>query len=148
MYVLVLFVLAGVAGAAFSLQGPINAGLSRYAGGALGASFVTFMVAAVTMTVVYVAAVAAGHGGTIPPAGAPRHLYLSGCLGVLGIVLMTVTVPRIGVTAAVAAMIAGQLLAALGSDRFGWFGGVATELAPRQWLGAVLMLLAVWLVRR
>ena len=148
MHALGIFSLAALAGVAFSLQGPINAGLARHVGGAPAAALLSFLVAAVTMVAVYAVAAGVGHGGAPTTAGVPRHLYLAGCLGVVGIVLMTIAVPRVGVSAAVAAMIGGQVVTALVTDRFGWFGGAVIELSPRRLIGAGLVLVGVWLVRR
>jgi transporter family-2 protein len=143
-----MLLLAALAGVAFSLQGPLNAGLAQHTGSATTAAFLSFVVGVASATVIAGVATAFGRGGTLLPDGVPRHLFLAGCLGAFGVITMTIIVPRIGVTMAIAAMMAGQLGAALVTDRMGWFGASGAELSTRRLAGAGLMMVAVWMMRR
>jgi bacterial/archaeal transporter family-2 protein len=71
----------------------------------------------------------------------PAWLWAGGLFGMFIVLTVTFTPPRIGTTATVALLIAGQLAMAAAIDRFGWFGAEAIPLAwPRM---AGLALLAV-----
>jgi bacterial/archaeal transporter family-2 protein len=72
--------------------------------------------------------------------GAPKWLWLGAALGVFVVGAITVAGPRIGTTATVALLIAGQLGAALAIDRLGWFG---VEKVGVTWLRAVGVVLLV-----
>jgi transporter family-2 protein len=148
MAYIAMLLLAALAGVAFSMQGPLNAALSQHTGSATTASFLSFVVGLATATMIAGIATAFGRGGSLLPDGVPRYLYLAGCLGAFGVITMTIIVPRLGVTMAIAAMMAGQLGAALVTDRMGWFGTEASELSPRRLAGAALMMVAVWMMRR
>jgi transporter family-2 protein len=63
-----------------------------------------------------------GSGGLGEVVDVPRWLLLGGILGGFIILSITFTGPRIGTTATVALLIAGQLVAAAAIDRLGWFG--------------------------
>lgn len=61
-------------------------------------------------------------GGYADGLAAPRWLWLGAVLSVVVVGGITLAGPRIGTTATVALLIAGQLGAAVVIDRFGWFG--------------------------
>jgi transporter family-2 protein len=52
----------------------------------------------------------------------PAWLWLGGALSALIVLGLTIATPRIGVTAVIALLIAGQLVMAAAIDRFGLFG--------------------------
>jgi bacterial/archaeal transporter family-2 protein len=69
----------------------------------------------------------------------PAWLWIGGVLSAFIVVSITVATPRIGVTAAIAMVIAGQLAAAALIDRFGWFGFERVALEWPRVLGIVLL---------
>jgi transporter family-2 protein len=71
---------------------------------------------------------------------APKWLWLGAALGVFVVGSITVAAPRIGTTATVALLIAGQLGAALAIDRLGWFG---VDRVPVTWARALGVALLV-----
>jgi transporter family-2 protein len=69
----------------------------------------------------------------------PVWLWLGGVLSAFIILSITLSVPRIGVAAAIGLLITGNLLIAAAIDRFGWFG---VEQIPLRWprlLGILLL---------
>jgi transporter family-2 protein len=55
------------------------------------------------------------------------------------VLTITYATPRIGVTAVVGILIAGQLAAAAAIDRFGWFGSERIALHWPRLIGIVLL---------
>jgi transporter family-2 protein len=63
-----------------------------------------------------------------------------GGMGVVVVLTITLVTPRIGATATIGLLIAGQLAMAAAIDRYGWFG---VEQVPLTWQrGLVVLLLA------
>jgi transporter family-2 protein len=62
-----------------------------------------------------------------------------GGMGVVVVLTITVVTPRIGATATIALLIAGQLAMGAAIDRFGWFGVDRVELSWPRLLGVALL---------
>ena len=71
----------------------------------------------------------------------PVWLWIGGVMSVFIVVAITVGPPRIGVTATIAIVIAGNLLSAAMIDRFGLFGVERVGLEWPRVLGFVLLAL-------
>lgn len=69
----------------------------------------------------------------------PAWLWLGGVMSVFIVFAVTVGPPRIGVTATVATVIAGNLVSAAVIDRFGWFGVERVGLAWPRVVGFALL---------
>ncbi|MGH3079108.1 MAG: DMT family transporter [Gaiellaceae bacterium] len=78
----------------------------------------------------------------------PKWLWLGAAIGVIVVGAITVSAPRIGTTATVALLIAGQLGAALAIDRFGWFGIDRVTITWFRVLGVVLLVAGAALTLR
>lgn len=109
-----------VAGAAVATQSPLNAALGRGVGSALGAAAISFGVGFLVLVLV---TVLFGQGGSLTAAGSmPPGLLLGGVLGAFFVWAMLSNVPVLGVVTATAALILGQMCAALVLDMIGAFG--------------------------
>ena len=71
----------------------------------------------------------------------PMWLWIGGVMSVFIVLAITVGPPRIGVTATIAIVIAGNLLSAALIDRFGLFGVERVGLTGPRVLGFVLLAL-------
>lgn len=80
--------------------------------------------------------------------GAPKWLWLGGAIGVFVVGSITLAGPRIGTTATVALLIAGQLGAALAIDRLGWFGVDRVAVSWVRVLGVLLLVAGAALTLR
>jgi bacterial/archaeal transporter family-2 protein len=129
-------VVAGLAGAA---QVAVMSALGDRIGvvGALG--FATALTAVISIAIVLVAQ--RSLGVYTKALHQPWWTLLGGVLGLLIVTAITVGGSRIGVAAVVAILIAGQLVAGVAIDRFGWLGA---DRIPLNWPRAVgLVLLGV-----
>ena len=134
-----LVLLAFAAGALLSAQGPILTRIAFHAGGPIQAATIAF---AIGLCVLLAAGILAGTGA--PRLGdvvrLPVWLWAGGLIGT-GLLLLTLyAVPRIGVAAFAAAVVCGQLLAALAYDHTGAFGMELRRVGPGEIGGAALLL--------
>jgi bacterial/archaeal transporter family-2 protein len=74
-------------------------------------------------------------------------LWLGGFVGALYVYGSIVTAPRLGAVTLVAAIIAGQLLASVVIDQYGWVGFEEHPVTPGRLVGLVLLAAGVALVR-
>ena len=77
----------------------------------------------------------------------PSFIWTGGFFGALYLVLAIVLLPRLGAASLVASVIAGQMLTSLAFDHFGWLGVAQHALSPARFIGAVLLLGGVALMR-
>jgi transporter family-2 protein len=138
-----LLALAISAGACFSLQPPINAALGKSVG-VLESAFISFSIGAAVLAA---AAWAAGGGGLAALRQIPPWQLSGGFIGAYFVTIALFCAPRLGMTALMVAIVAGQLAGALLLDHFGLLGLQARPLGPAQAVAALLIMAAVWLVQ-
>jgi bacterial/archaeal transporter family-2 protein len=146
MLKLVLTAIALAIGISFSVQSGINAALARGIGSSVAAAMISFGVGFTALSIIALAT------GQLQAAPGLRHLpvwlWLSG--GLLGAFIVfgsIFLVPRIGVAALAAFIIAGQLAAASVIDHFGLFGVPVIEMHLWRAVGIVLLFAGALLVR-
>jgi bacterial/archaeal transporter family-2 protein len=133
------------AGFALSTQAPLNAALARTLDQPLAAAAVSFAVGFLVLLILSVAL-----GGTAPLmrlGAAPGWQLLGGFLGAFYVWAVVWGVPQMGVVTTVAALILGQMTAALLLDRFGLFGLPVQELSVTRLAAAALVAAGVVLSR-
>ncbi len=130
----VMCVFAGLAGAA---QVAVMSALGDRIGvtGALG--FSTALTAVISIAIVLVAQ--RSLDVYAKALHQPWWTLLGGIFGLLIVLTITFAGSRVGVTAVVAILIAGQLVAGAAIDRFGWFGVDRIALGWPRVLGIVLL---------
>lgn len=116
-----------VAGMMLAVQAPINAGLARHAGGVFAAA-VSFGAGFVVLLAVAAAASLLPRPATL--AQAPWWAWTGGALGAFYVWAALWSVPRVGAVTLAAALVLGQMMAALVIDRFGLFG---VSVQPASW---------------
>jgi transporter family-2 protein len=145
-YVLLLGALALAAGALIPVQAAANAALARSLGGSVpAAALVLFAVAAAA------AGLALAAGGGADWAGlsaAPPWAYAGGLIVAAYVLTVTFLVPRLGVGAAIALIVTGQIVGALAVDHFGLVRAPVVPLTLPRALGAVLMAAGAFLALR
>ncbi len=73
--------------------------------------------------------------------------WLAGFFGAAYLGIAILILPRLGVAAVVALVVAGQLLSSLLFDHFGWMGVPVHPLDARRVMGAIFLFLGVALIR-
>ncbi len=131
----------GVTGA---MQPPINAALARRTG-SFEAATISFAVGTVALLAV---ALLAGGGGFTAVRSAPWWQLTGGFVGALFVWSTIVLLPRVGATALLAGIIAGQLTGGVLIDRFGWFGVAQMGVSWYRALGIFLLVVGGMLVLR
>ncbi len=139
-----LFAFAG--GAALPFQAGINAQLSGWLGSPVRAAFVSFLVGTIVLLVA-----AAFVFKPLPSGaklgGAPWWVWIGGALGAFYVAASIVTAPKLGAAQLVALVVAGQALAGLVVDEFGWVGFEPRHISVGRVAGMVLVGAGVALVR-
>ena len=137
---LLLAALGIIAGATLGTQAAINAMVSRAFDSPIIAAAISFGTGALVLLLMALAVTrlqGAGSGWHDLPGWA---LVTGGALGVVYLTTVIFLTPRIGAAATMGFVIAGQLLAGLVIDSFGYFGLSSIPLAPSRLVGAGLLL--------
>lgn len=132
-------------GTAIALQAPINAALSRELGGPVPAAAVSFGVGFVVLLVI---AFAQGQGAAfLKLPQVPAWTLIGGCLGAWYVLTSVWGVSQLGVVTLVAALILGQMTAAMAIDATGALGVTAREITPTRIASAGLVMAGLLLSR-
>ncbi len=139
--------IALVAGMAVPVQVGVNAALRRYGGNAIWATLVSFAVGFSLLAVALVAT-RGGWPEAARFAGAPWWIWTGGLLGASYVFTAVIAGPRLGASAFLACVIAGQLVASVVIDQFGWVGLDVHVATPGRIVGAALLLVGALCVLR
>lgn len=131
-------------GMAVAIQPSINARLAQKVG-AFESSFISFAVGTLAMLAVVLLT---GRGSLRAVEGASWWELSGGLLGAFFVTLTILAVPRIGTTAVMAGVIAGQLATGVILDHFGLFGLRQVPMEPKRLFGMVLLTAGAALVLR
>jgi transporter family-2 protein len=142
--------LALLAGAVLPVQGAINGLLRTDIGAPFVVGAVSFAVATLSMVVVLLL--------TLIVADAPKpHLgglavmpwwgWLGAFCGATYVTTVFTAIPVIGTAAAVGLTVAGQQIASLFVDRYGWFRLPKREISALRYAGVALLLVGVGLIQ-
>ena len=137
-------VFALLAGAMLPIQFGINAQLAEWIGGSVRAALVSFVVGA---TALLVAVLATARGWPDRAGDAPWWVWTGGLLGAFYVLGSIVTAPKLGAATLVALILAGQALASLAVDHFGWVGFEEQPITLLKVVGILLLAGGVALVR-
>ena len=140
------YLFAVAAGAMLPIQFGINAQLASWIGSPLRATFVSFVVGAAVLAVA-VLLFARGWPGSDRLGAAPWWVWVGGFLGAFYVLGSVVTAPKLGAAALFAFILAGQAVASLAVDHFGWVGFAENPVTPGRLLGIALVAAGVAAVR-
>jgi bacterial/archaeal transporter family-2 protein len=137
---------AFAAGVALPVQFGINAQLAHWLDSPVRAAFVSFLTGTIIL-----AAAAALVFKPLPSLSrlgqAPWWVWLGGALGAFYVAGSIVAAPRLGAAALIAVIVAGQSLASVVVDHFGWVGFEPKHVSPGRLAGMALVGAGVVLVR-
>jgi len=144
MNILFLILMALIGGVAVTLQGQFM-GVMDQSIGTRESMFITYAGGGVIVTLILLFL----RGGNLRAAGSvPWYVFSAGLLGLLIVGTIGFTVPRLGLTSALTLVIAGQFLASILIEQFGWFGSPVRTFEWSRLIGILLLLLGVWLTTR
>jgi transporter family-2 protein len=132
------------AGAMLPIQFGINAQLATWVGGSLRAAFISFLVGAAALLL---AVLATARGWPDRAGDAPWWVWTGGLLGAFYVLGSIVTAPKLGAATLVAVILAGQAIASLLVDHFGWVGFEEEPITVLRVVGVLLLAGGVALVR-
>jgi bacterial/archaeal transporter family-2 protein len=138
--------LAIVAGAMIPFQAGVNVALSRFVGGPSRAAFLSFAVGTVALLVVSLLATR-GLPNLSRASEAPWWVWIGGLLGAFYVFGSIVSAPRLGAVTLIAAVFAGQAVASLVIDHYGWVGFPEQAISPARLAGIALLAAGLALVR-
>ena len=141
-----LALLALSAGVSFVMQQAVNADLRAALGSAAWAGFVSYVGGTLCML-----ALALAMRDAVPAAGAVVRshwwAWSGGFFGAVYIAISILLVPRLGTAAFVALLVAGQMLASLVLDHYGWLGLAPHPVNLSRVVGAAFLVGGVILMR-
>jgi len=142
-----LLPLAGIllGGVFLSAQAPINAALARSLGDPLLAACISFGVGFLILGVISAFRGALPSGGAV--AAAPWWAWLGGFLGAFYVAIVIWGVPQLGAVSTIAALVFGQVVAALVLDSIGAFGLPVQAISWQRIVAAGLILGGIVLSR-
>lgn len=135
--ILIPVVVVLVAGIGFGVQAPLNAALGRGIGGGVAAAAISFGVgfaALLTLSLVFGQGAAIARAPSLPPI-----YWAGGLLGAFIVWAMLWAVPTIGILTAFAALLLGQLSAALVLDAIGAFALPVHPITPTRVLALAMV---------
>ena len=144
VWLYLLFAVA--AGAMLPVQFGVNAQLAHWLGSPVRAAFVSFLVGTIVLLVI-----SAFVRKPLPSAARlgdiPWWVWLGGLLGAFYVAGSIVTAPKLGALTLTAAVVAGQAIASVLVDQFGWVGFEEQHATPGRVVGVLLVAVGVVLVR-
>ncbi|MFJ8237804.1 DMT family transporter [Ureibacillus sp. NPDC094379] len=141
---IMLPLLAVVAGMVMAIQGQVNGGLGKKVG-VLEGSFISFSIGTIALLLCLIFF---GNGNISAISSVPKWQLTGGLLGAFYVLVMVFVVPKIGVSAALMAVIAGQIILGAIIDHFGFFGGNRFPIDKQKVIAIVLLFAALYLYNK
>jgi transporter family-2 protein len=138
--------LAVALGAMIAIQPGLNSEVSRRLGTPVGAAFLSILIS-FSLSVVYLVVTRQGFP-VAALAGLPWYLWLGGVIGFAFVIGSLFVAPVLGGALLFAAIVLGQMIAALVADYFGVGGYPAREPDPLRIAGVLLVVAGVFLFQR
>jgi transporter family-2 protein len=139
---IILIILIGLAGgAAVGLQSPLASMISQR----LGIFESVFIVHLGGAIIALLPLLFYGGGKLAQWRSVPWYALGAGIFGLIVIGAISYMIPRVGVAAAITAIVAGQLLVGLFLDHFGLLGASVRSLDLTRVFGILVVLVGVWL---
>ncbi|MGD9838858.1 MAG: DMT family transporter [Afipia sp.] len=148
MHTIVLpIALAFTAGISIVIQQALNANLRTALDSAVWSGFTSYLVGLLCMAVLVIAL-----REPIPSAGVmsriPWWAWSGGMFGAIFIAFAIYLVPVLGAATFISLLIAGQMIASITFDHFGWLGLAQRTIDLPRLIGAGLLIAGVVLIRR
>ena len=138
--------LALIAGILVAVQAPTNAILAKASGSPVVAAFISFLVGTFALGALVTAT--SGRVFASELRDVPWYAWIGGLYGAVFVAVAAFAAPRIGIGVLLTAAIAGQLLAAVVLDHYGFFGLPRQPVNLTRIAGVALVLAGAVLVRK
>lgn len=145
VYGLMLLVVA--AGAAVAVQAGVNGRLGTALNSSGLAALASFVIGTLAL-LVYLAVTRPAFPESAAFARVPPWGWIGGLLGAFYVAIAILATPRLGVAVTLGLVVAGQMLASVVLDHFGWLGLARQPVSLFRVLGIALIIGGVVLVRR
>ncbi|MED4067531.1 DMT family transporter [Priestia megaterium] len=144
--IIFLIIFAILAGMALPTQFSVNAQLRSVVHSPIIASTISFIVGAIVLLIISLF----GKGMSVNKEwfAAPWWVWTGGLLGAFYVVASIVLIPRLGATATVAYILAGQMVASTLIDHFGLIGLHVHSLSIPRAIGIVLIIVGVIIIQK
>jgi transporter family-2 protein len=140
-------VLTIVAGVSVVVQQALNANLRNAIGSAAWSGLISYAVGLACMVLLTLAL-----RDPLPPAAVaariPWWAWSGGLFGAIFIALAILLIPQLGAATFIALLVAGQMLASITLDHYGWLGLEQRSIDLPRLIGAGLLVAGVVLIRR
>lgn len=142
-----LIFVALLAGAVLPVQSGLNNKMASAVDSPTLAALISFLVGTFSLLIF---AVASGErlGALTDARNAPMTGWMGGILGAFFVTAMIILLPRVGVALTISLVIAGQMIAAIVIDHFGFFDVPVREVSLLRLAGILLVLGGVVLIRK
>jgi bacterial/archaeal transporter family-2 protein len=144
MLKLIFPLLALIGGMALATQGQINGGLGKKVG-VIEGSFISFSIGTLTLLFILLFF---GSGNISALSTVPKWQLTGGLLGAFFVVVQVIVVPKIGVSASLMAVIAGQIILGAVIDHYGLFGGNRFPIDKQKMIAILLLFVSLYLYNR
>jgi transporter family-2 protein len=138
--------LAIAAGVSVVVQQALNANLRAALGSAAWSGFISYFVGLVCMALLAIALRDPLPAAVV--ARIPWWAWSGGVFGAIFIALAILLVPKLGAATFIALLVAGQMLASVTLDHFGWLGLDQRPIDVPRVIGVLLLVGGVILIRR
>ena len=144
MLKLIFPLLALIGGMALATQGQVNGGLGKKVG-VIEGSFISFSIGTLALLFILLFF---GSGNISALSTVPKWQLTGGLLGAFFVVVQVIVVPKIGVSASLMAVIAGQIILGAVIDHFGLFGGNRFPMDKQKLIAILLLFVSLYLYNR
>lgn len=140
--------MALLAGFFLPVQVALNSRLTSFTGSPAISSLVSFAVGTIALLVYVLTNLSTVHKASQTIFQAPFYMWLGGFVGCFYIVTSIVVTPKIGLAVALSLVIGGQLCMSMLFDHFGWLGMDVKPFTFIKGVGALLVLVGIFLIKK
>jgi len=144
---ILLVVAALILGAILPMQAAINSRLAKSINNPVYAAFISFAVGTVALFI-YLVITKQFNLQSLHPKQNPWWIWTGGLLGTFFVAGIVMLLPRLGVALAFSLVIAGQMIASLLFDQYGWLGVAIREISLGKIAGVILLIAGVVMIRK
>jgi transporter family-2 protein len=144
---LLLVVLTVITGGILPIQAGLNSKLARASGSSVIAALISFLVGTVAL-VLYLIITRRETVQWRALKAVPLWFFVGGLIGAFYVAVITYIVPGLGTALTFSLVVAGQMIAAMVIDHYGWLGMTVKEISLGRMAGVILLIAGVIMIRK